>query len=188
MHAWKRLDWVGKMLWIILTWNMINFDSFEFYCWMEACKCQEFFLCFWWTHDFGSFCQVSQNRHLLWKKASKLFCTVKIHRAHLLWQQHTLAPSALVQLTCGKSSTALNILCFPIKLLWSEDNFSTGAWMQLPLLWHFTTSMQPQSVITNFLVLMDSWYWKKINNYSVYTRTDIVVDNDLSIDTSLVLF
>ena len=107
MHAWKRLDWVGKMLWIILTWNMINFDSFEFYCWMEACKCQEFFLCFWWTHDFGSFCQVSQNRHLLLKNSSKLFCTVKIHRAHLLWQQHILAPSALVQLTCGKSSMAL---------------------------------------------------------------------------------
>ena len=44
-------------------------------------------------------------------------------------------------------------------------------------------SVQQQSVVTNFLTLLDPWCWGKINNYSVYTQTDIVVD--LSKDTSV---
>ena len=51
-------------------------------------------LCFWWTHDFRNFGQVWQNRHLLWKKASKWFCTFEIHHVHLLWQQDTPCTSS----------------------------------------------------------------------------------------------
>ena len=41
-------------------------------------------------------------------------------------------------------------------------------------------------IVTNFLTLLDLWCWGKVNNYSVHTQTDIVVD--LSKDTSTVLF
>ena len=63
MRAWKRLDWVGKILWIVLTWNMISFGPFKIF--TGACRCKEFPL--WWTHDLKfclqqwvlrSFCQV----------------------------------------------------------------------------------------------------------------------------------
>ena len=74
------------------------------------------------------------------------------------------------------------------KILSTPDIFPTGPWMQLPLLLHFTTSVQLQSVITNFLILLDSWCWGKNRQlFSLHLNWHCCW-YDLSKDTSMVLF
>ena len=101
-----------------------------------------------WTGESHNHCQ--NNQPSLWNNDLKWLLNI----SQIIYTQR----EKRIDSNCYST---LNIICFVIKLLWTPDIFPTGAWMQLPLLCHFTTSVQLQSVITNFLILLDWWYWEK---------------------------